>query len=96
MHCVRYIFKPIMTKKLFHIWHRNSNLLDYIYIYIYLERERERERERWVQVTPSVTLKSYTFFIIPYLIHSILISKPKKIYNTTIAFSCSLSLHFSL
>ena len=34
----------------------------YIYIYIYRERERERERERWVQVTPNVILKSYTFF----------------------------------
>ena len=61
---------------------------------------------RWVQVTPGVTLKNYTFsklldlsksngqkkilinanilikisFIIPYLCHFILISKPKKIY----------------
>ena len=61
---------------------------------------------RWVQVTPGIILKSYTFsklldlsksngqkkilinanilikisFIIPYLCHFILISKPKKIY----------------
>ena len=29
-------------------------------IYVYIERERGRER--LVQVTPDVTLKSYTFF----------------------------------
>ena len=71
---------------------------------------------RWVQVTPGVTLKSYTFFkpldlnksngqkktlinaniltsislIIPYLLHSIRISRPNKRIHLTLSLSLRL------
>ena len=61
-----------------------------LYIYIY----RERERERWVQVTPDVTLKSYTFFKPLDLSRSN--GQKKTLINANILIKISLIIHHLL